>query len=302
MTALVVQDINPRVQYVATGGQTAFTFDFLAFAATDVAVYLTPQGDTPEDITQKLTYTTQYTVSLNPQPAAGGTMTLVTPATAGDVVTIVREQADQRLNFYIDGGLFTATMLNTDFDQEVLMIQQNTMYNTAITPHYNLSAPIDPVVDIYLPQLQANCVWMMNSTRTQIVSTSLVSGTVPVVQSTSSVVLAVAQAGHGLIVGNVVKCTGANTYAKAQADSASNAEVVGIVSAVADANNFTLFLCGTISVLTGLTAGSEVYLSPTVAGGYTNTRPTTATQVVKPIGIAITTTAMVWINMLGIVL
>lgn len=359
MTSLVVQDINPREQFIANSNQTVFNFDFLAFAQTDVDVYLVDVGTTPDDQTDILTYNLDYTVTLNVQPSVGGFITLLTPATAGDIVTIVRAQPDQRLNYYVDGGPFTATLLNTDFDQDVLMIQQNTMYNTAVTPHYNLCDSPDPIIDIYLPLLGPNESWQMNSAGTAIdavvisgggggggsgtvtqVSTSLpitggpitTSGTIG--HSTSGVAAGtyvnatvtvdsfghvtaaangaaddnaslntlVNQVAHGFTVGNILKCTGANTYALAQANTAANAEVIGIVSLVVDADNFFLGTAGSITGLSGLVAASVYYLSPGTPGAATATRPTTATQVVKPVFIATSTTTAIWTNMLGIVL
>src|SRR5574343_1547186 len=71
---------------------------------------------------------------------------------------------------------------------------------------------------------------------------------------------AVAQTGHGLSVGDVVYHTG-SAYAKADCDAEATAEVVGIVSAVADTDNFTLLYGGYISGLSGLTAGTVYFLS-----------------------------------------
>jgi hypothetical protein len=97
--------------------------------------------------------------------------------------------------------------------------------------------------------------------------------------------LAVAQAGHGFSVGDVIKETStANTYAKAQADSAANAEVVGIVTAVADVDNFTYTTQGIITDgVPTATAGTVYFLSPSSAGALTATEPTTAGQVSKPV-------------------
>ena len=176
MSGIVVQDVNPRTQYVANAGQTQFIFPWLAFAPQDVITYYTPFNTTPSDVANKLTYNVGYTVTLNAPPSAGGMVTLTTPCNAGDIVTLVRDQLNQRLNYYIVGGLFDATMVNTDFDQEWLGIQQNTMYNTAVTPHYNLSASPDPVIDIYLPVLGPNQCWVMNSSRTAINAVNFNSG------------------------------------------------------------------------------------------------------------------------------
>ena len=100
----------------------------------------------------------------------------------------------------------------------------------------------------------------------------------------------VAQTAHGLAVGDVVRSSGtAGQFTKAQANSAANAEVVGIVTAVADANNFTVTTEGYIT--TGVptaTAGTVFFLSPTTAGALTSTEPSTAGQVSMPLLIVIT--------------
>lgn len=109
------------------------------------------------------------------------------------------------------------------------------------------------------------------------------------------------QTTHGFAVGDIVKYTG-SAYAKAQADSAANAEVVGIVTAVADANNFTLTQLGFVSGLTGLTAGSVYFLSPTSAGALTATEPSTNGQISKPLLVAVSTTTGYFFNFRGLVL
>lgn len=116
---------------------------------------------------------------------------------------------------------------------------------------------------------------------------------------------AVTQVTHGLSVGDVVKCTAANTYAKAQADSAANAEVVGIVASSADADNFVLLMGGywASASVPAQAAGTVMYLSPTSAGAMTATAPTTDGQVSKPIGVIIESGAkMLIFNWRGVIL
>ena len=172
MPDIVVQDIDPRNQYTAGGGlPTVFAYTFPIFALTDIKVYQTPVGQQPDDVLQILTYNVDYTVTNNVAPAVGGTITLTTGAPQGDIITIVRDMPDDRLNNYIDGGLFQATDVNTDFDRCVMMNQQNKLYKSlagSIGVGYNNAAVITPIVDNVLPLLPANCVWQMNSTHTKI--------------------------------------------------------------------------------------------------------------------------------------
>lgn len=98
----------------------------------------------------------------------------------------------------------------------------------------------------------------------------------------------VAQASHGLAVGDVIKSSGANTYAKATADSLANAELVGIVTAVADTGNFTFTSQGIITTgVPAQAAGSVIFLDPTTAGALTTAEPSTVGQVSKPVMIVL---------------
>lgn len=106
------------------------------------------------------------------------------------------------------------------------------------------------------------------------------------------------QAAHGFVVGNVVRLNG-STYALAQADSASDAEVAGIVSAVLDTNTFTLLTIGKVTGLSGLTAGSIYFLDPSTPGALTTTEPSGAGQVSKPLLIADSTTTGFFYNFRG---
>jgi hypothetical protein len=114
----------------------------------------------------------------------------------------------------------------------------------------------------------------------------------------------VTQTGHGFSAGDVLKFVDNVTpYQLAQADSPVNAEVIGIVSSVTDVNNFVLQIGGVVeggAVPSG-TQGDVVFLSPTVAGGTTTTRPSIVGQIAKPIGILIDSgTKMRWVDFVGV--
>lgn len=113
----------------------------------------------------------------------------------------------------------------------------------------------------------------------------------------------VTQTGHGFAVGDVLRVDGANdTYALAQADTAANAEVAGIVSEVADVDNFTLVTCGPIDTLSGLDTTVPIYfLDPAVAGAFTDTEPSTPGEISKPILIPVNATTGIFDNMRGTV-
>jgi hypothetical protein len=107
------------------------------------------------------------------------------------------------------------------------------------------------------------------------------------------------QIGHGLVTGNVIRHSG--TYVKAQADTAANAEAVGIVRAVAG-DEFTVVYSGRITGLSGLTAGTLYFLSEVTAGLLTSVEPSTAGVVSKPVLFATSNTSGIVINMRGTVL
>ena len=100
----------------------------------------------------------------------------------------------------------------------------------------------------------------------------------------------VTQASHGFVAGDVLYMNGA-TYAKAKADVAATAEVVGMVSRFIDASTFELTICGEVSGLSGLTAGENYFLSAATAGAITATEPSVVGQVSVPVGVASSTTS-----------
>jgi len=109
----------------------------------------------------------------------------------------------------------------------------------------------------------------------------------------------IVQNAHGFTVGHVLRYNG-TSYVLAQADSSTNAEVIGIVSAVLGANSFTLLTDGYITSLSGLTPGTTYFLSATTPGAITDVPPSTAGQVSKPLLRSDSATSGNFVNYRGI--
>jgi len=118
--------------------------------------------------------------------------------------------------------------------------------------------------------------------------------------SGAATTVSVNQTGHGFAAGDIVRLSGSNTYTKAQANSATNAEMAGMVSSVLSADAFTLTMDGQVTGLSGLTPAEVYFLSPTTAGAITATAPTTTGQIKKQVFYAQSATSGVVYNMLGI--
>ena len=91
---------------------------------------------------------------------------------------------------------------------------------------------------------------------------------------------------HGFIAGDVGKPIAkysAGTYAFAQSDTQEHVETVGIMSAYVDANTFKVVHSGKFTKTSHGYTGPVVFVSPSVAGGLTETVPTTDGQFIKPI-------------------
>lgn len=176
MPAVLIGDILPYTQSPATSmGQTVFMTNWTANFPSDVVVYYTPVGDEPNDVTQLLSYPSEYSVAfIGSQQDVQ--VTLVTGAiNIGDIVTITRQTPADRENLYTNTN-FVPSMLNNDFGILTLVDQQAQLVNQLIGPRYNYSAVITDVVDTILPILGPNQVWIKNGNNTAIVPVTISGG------------------------------------------------------------------------------------------------------------------------------
>ncbi len=108
-------------RFTLDGVTAAFTFTFRAITAnpTDIKCIATISGT---DST--LTYTTQYTVSVDTD-GVGGTVTLVSPSTIGSgTLTVYRDTTNLQSSDYDDYNNFPADTLETDLDIRTLVSQE----------------------------------------------------------------------------------------------------------------------------------------------------------------------------------
>lgn len=109
--------------YHGNGATVDFTFDFLVFEETDVAV---TEVDTATGEESTPVYNVDFTVALNPDQRTnpGGTVTaLIAPATGTDWILTSNIEATQPLNTSV-GGSPSPTVLETNYDRCVALIQQ----------------------------------------------------------------------------------------------------------------------------------------------------------------------------------
>jgi hypothetical protein len=117
----------------------------------------------------------------------------------------------------------------------------------------------------------------------------------------------VTQASHGFALGDVLKYSG-NTYQKASANKLLAHFHLGVVNKVLDVNRFTICFGGYIdnmqtafdaSGAKHFSGGTTYYLSPTVLGKLTPTKPTGLNDLVTPIYQPISNSDGIVVNQIG---
>lgn len=104
---------------------------------------------------------------------------------------------------------------------------------------------------------------------------------------------------HSFTIGNVLRFNG-TAYVLSSSIDASVSDVVGIVTAIVDANTFELTTSGFIVGLSGFVPSRSYFLSDTTPGALTDVEPSAIGTISKPLFIAITTTTGLFYNWRGI--
>ena len=114
---MTVSTTSARVAYEGDGSTQIFPVPYYFFAAADLAVYLTVDGDTTE-----LTLTTHYTVS-GAGEEAGGSVTILSAPADGSTVTILREPEQVQETDYQALDPFPAETHEQALDRLTMMVQ-----------------------------------------------------------------------------------------------------------------------------------------------------------------------------------
>ena len=155
--AINISDVEPRVQYTATSGQTSFTVPFEFFVNADLKVY---NGTTLLSFSASPADATEYSVT-GAGVTGGGSITLGSPgATLNDIITISRDIAIARTTDFPTSGAFQIASLNEELDKIVAMCGQLER-DLKFSPR--AAATTSNTFDITFPNLAANKVLSVNS-------------------------------------------------------------------------------------------------------------------------------------------
>lgn len=168
--SIAINDVSRIVQYTATGSQTQFTVPFPFLEDADVKAYKRASGTTGDDTTDILTITTDYTLTGAGQ-ASGGTLTLTSGATVGDIVTIVGDDSIERTSYYTTNP--TIDGFNEDFEKQTIFNRLNETLRAERMLSYQRSETIADK-DRDIPPLSPLHCWRMNEGGTAIESVEII--------------------------------------------------------------------------------------------------------------------------------
>lgn len=319
-----ITNSDNSIKETGNGIKVAFDFNFKIYEAADLIVY---KINVTTLVRTLQVYGSDYTVSISaPSTAEGGTVTYIVAPTSGEQSYLERAiEYTQTVNVPVVGAM-SEKQLEKGFDKLCILILQ-LLQQVRLSLKFVSSSSHS---DIIIPEPAADQVLGWNSLGTTLENKTLTLTTTtypglfsagadaskPASPGAKDIYIAtdtyqlyicqiagswekfspeknslvVFKTGHGFSAKDVLSHNGTN-YVKATADSAADAATMGIVTKVLDANNFILSTGGYIDGLSGLVAGTQYFLSPSVAGLLTVTKPSAAGQIIKPIFYAISTTA-----------
>lgn len=148
-------------QYLGDGSETVYTYSYLIPEEEDIAVYVTPAGQTANPSADIKILNTDYTVQ-DVGTLEGGTVTFTIAPGISDIVTLIRNVQASISTQFADSRNFNGQNLDDAFEREMLVIQQNKTFNEQRALHYAVNSYLPDTVDqVDLPLLdQERAIWM----------------------------------------------------------------------------------------------------------------------------------------------
>jgi hypothetical protein len=250
-----IGDVVPRIQYVANGVQTTFTYPFPIFAADDVEAYLGAARQS-----------SGFTVS-GAGLSAGGSLSFAVPPGNGVIVTLRRRLGIQRVTDHQADGVIRAKVINDELDYQTAAIQQ--VAEDADRAVKRAATSVS-TADLTLPEPDAGKALKWNDSGTGLVNSRDDADQVTAAASLqANTAIASANAAAGSAASARSAAADAATSAGSAAGAASQAQTYA-GQAQAAANGAVRVSAGdTVAsyLSAGLTAGANVSLSIVNPGG-----------------------------------
>lgn len=147
-----INNVVPRIQYVADGITKVYEFPFPIFKKENIIVYL-----------DETIITKNYTVTVNKNQSNGNVTFTSAPAT-GVMVTLLRDLEIERTSDFQEGGALRANTLNDELDFQIACVQQvaENLNRALVLPPYASGNDLD----LTLPTPKANkaIIWSEDAT------------------------------------------------------------------------------------------------------------------------------------------
>lgn len=127
-----ITDVIPRIQYVAAPGQTDFPIPFRFFEDADIEAYV--DSDTPSP-------STDYSI-VGAGTNSDGTLTFDTPMVGGELVTLARNSAIERVTNFQDSGDWQAQNVNDQLNRLTTYIQEVALKAIDLAVTLPLTSPL----------------------------------------------------------------------------------------------------------------------------------------------------------------
>ena len=151
-------DENTKIQYISVSGQTAYTVPFTVYQTSDIQVWKN---------SSELIDLTDYNDVLNVDNEISS-ITLVVPATTGDVITILRNTEVNRATNFTNNIKISTNSLNTEFNRIYRKLDELGDKQSLKFADYSTASAA-----LILPEPQSNKWLVWNSAQTALVNSTI---------------------------------------------------------------------------------------------------------------------------------